>query len=90
MLSDNRQEPVANAQVTLAAHGTAERDAAIETLADAAPAVSTPIVVGAGKNHGKTGFVAAGRAHRITPHEARNHARRGASAIDGRTTRWPG
>jgi len=36
------------------------------------------------------GFVASCRANRVTPHVAQNGGRPGGSAIDERTTRWPG
>lgn len=90
VLSDNRHGLVVNAQVTLAS-GTAERDAAADMLADAARAASTPtITVGADKNYDTAGFMQTCRENAVTPHVAQNHARPGGSAIDGRTTRWPG
>jgi IS5 family transposase len=80
---------VANAQVTQAS-GTAERDAAVEMLADAAQLASAPITVGADKNYDTAGFVASCRANRVTPHVAQNDGRAGGSAIDARTARWAG
>ncbi len=89
LLTDNRHGLVVNAQVT-PANGTAERDAATEMLADAAFLADRPITVGADKNYDTAGFVATCRANRVTPHVAQNDGRCGGSAIDGRTTRWPG
>jgi len=89
VLSDNRHGLVVNAQVTQAS-GTAERDAAADMVADAARLAGVPITVGADKNYDTAGFVANCRAHRVTPHVAQNTERAGGSAIDGRTTRWPG
>ena len=89
VLTDNRHGLVVNAQVTQAS-GTAERDAATEMLADAAHFADRPITVGADKNYDTAGFVATCRENRVTPHVAQNDGRSGGSAIDGRTTRWPG
>ncbi|CAJ7187569.1 transposase IS4 family protein [Burkholderia pseudomallei] len=89
VLTDNRHGLVVNAQVTQA-NGTAERDAAADMLADAAQFAGTPITVGADKNYDTAGFVATCRANGVTPHVAQNDGRTGGSAIDGRTTRWPG
>lgn len=50
----------------------------------------TSITVGADKNYDTAGFVATCRANNVTPHVAQNDARAGGSAIDARTTRWPG
>jgi IS5 family transposase len=89
VLTDNRHGLVVNAQVTLAT-GTAERDAAGQMLADAASVAPRAITVGADKNYDTAGFVAGCRANRVTPHVAQNDGRPGGSAIDERTTRWPG
>jgi len=75
--------------VTLAT-GTAERDAAELMLADAAGVAPLDITVGADKNYDTTGFVASCRANCVTPHVAQNDGRPPGSAIDERTTRWPG
>ena len=88
VLTDNRHGLV-NAQVTHA-NGTAERDAAADMLADAARLADAPITVDADKNYDTAGFVATYRANGVTPHVAQNDGRSGGSAIDGRTTRWPG
>jgi transposase len=89
VLTDNRHGLVVNAQVTLAT-GTAERDAAEMMLADAASVAPLGITVGADKNYDTAGFVASCRANCVTPHVAPNDGRPGGSAIDERTTRWPG
>jgi transposase len=89
VLTDNRHGLVVNAQVTQA-NGTAERDAAEQMLADAARFAGTTITVGADKNYDTAGFVATCRENNVTPHVAQNDARAGGSAIDARTTRWPG
>lgn len=89
VLTDNRHGLVVNAQVTQA-NGTAERDTAAQMLADAAQFAGASITVGADKNYDTAGFVATCRAHGVTPHVAQNDGRAGGSAIDARTTRWPG
>ncbi|MCX4163674.1 MULTISPECIES: IS5 family transposase [Paraburkholderia] len=89
VLTDNRHGLVVNAQVTQA-NGTAERDTAADMLADAARFAGTPVTVGADKNYDMAGFVATCRANCVTPHVAQNDGRAGGSAIDERTTRWPG
>ena len=89
VLTDNRHGLVVNVQVTLAT-GTAERDAAGLMLADAASVAPGAITVGADKNYDTTGFVGSCRANRVTPDVAQNDGLPGGSAIDERTTRWPG
>jgi hypothetical protein len=89
VLTDNRHGLVVNAQVTQA-NGTAGRDVAAEMLADAARFAGSSITVGADKNYDTAGFVATCRANNVTPQVAQNEARMGGSAIDARTTRWPG
>jgi len=79
VLLDNRHGLVANVCVT-AATGTAERDAAVLMLAEAARATT----VGGDKNFDVPSFVDAVRALGVTPHIAPKVAR---SALDGRTTR---
>src|SRR2546422_8073077 len=83
VLLDNRHGLVANVCVT-AATGTAEREAAVLLLAEAAPPRST---VGGDKNFDVHAFVAAVRALEITPHVAQKAV---GTAIDRRTTRHPG
>jgi IS5 family transposase len=82
VLLDNRHGLVANVCVT-AATGTAEREAALMMLAEAAPGGT----VGGDKGFDVRGFVTGVRTLGLTPHVARKI--RG-SAIDGRTTRHTG
>jgi transposase len=78
------------------ASGTAERDAALAMVDRLPPrARSKRITLGADKGYDAASFIKALRDRRVTPHVAANRsvskngvARR--SAIDGRTTRWPG
>ena len=82
VLLDNRHGLVANVCVT-AATGTAEREAALRLLSEAANATT----VGGDKGFDVPSFVAGVRALRITPHVAQKVT---GSAIDDRTTRHPG
>jgi hypothetical protein len=70
------------------ATGMAEREAAVTMISAQAP--EGGVTLGGDKNSDTQGSVAALRAGNITPHVAQNTARRGGSAIDGRTTRHPG
>lgn len=81
VLLDNRHGLVANVCVT-AATGTAEREAALLLLTEAADAVT----VGGDKAFDLPSFVAGVRALGVTPHVAQKMR----SAIDGRTTRHEG
>jgi transposase len=85
VLMENRNGLAVDVRLTQAT-GTAEREAALDMLADQ-PAART---VGADKNYDTHGFVAACREMGVTPHVAQNTARKGGSAIDGRTTRHAG
>lgn len=82
VLLDNRHGLVANVCVT-AATGTAEREAALLLLEEAAHAVT----VGGDKGFDVPSFVEQVRARGITPHVAQKAKY---TAIDGRTTRHPG
>jgi transposase len=82
LLLDNRHGLVANVCVT-AATGTAEREAALLLLAEAADATT----VGGDKGFDVPSFVAGVRALGVTPHVAQKVT---GSAIDDRTTRHPG
>ena len=84
---ENRNGLVVETRVTLAT-GKAEREAAVEMVA--AQAGGSPLTVGGDKAYDTHGLVASVRALGATPHVAQNTARRGGSAIDGRTTRHPG
>jgi hypothetical protein len=72
------------------ATGTAERRAAEQMRADVAGVASLAITVGAAKNYDTAGFVAGCGANRVTPQVAQNDGRPEGSAIEARTTRWPG
>jgi transposase len=71
----------------LPATGTAEREAAIELLAELPD--SGRITLGADKNYDTRDFVEQLREMEVTPHVAQNDTHR-RSAIDDRTTRHPG
>ena len=68
------------------ATGTAEREAALQMLAQVARAKT----VGADKAYDVANFVSACREQGVTPHVAQNLKHSGGSAIDGRTTRHAG
>ena len=87
VLMENRHGLVVRTSVTRAS-GTAEREAAL-ALATALPGAHR-VTLGADKAYDTAAFVAACRPLQITPHVAQNLERRGASVIDGRTTRHPG
>ena len=82
---ENRNGLVVSAIVSHA-DGFGERRAALAML-DAMPSTTRRRSVGADKAYDTTDFVAACRQRKVTPHVATNDARRGGSAIDGRTTR---
>jgi len=84
LLTENRHGLIVDACLT-AASGTAEREAALDMIAER----GRGITVGADKGYDAAAFVAECRALGCTPHLARNTANR-RSAIDGRTTRHPG
>lgn len=84
---ENRNGLIVSAKASLAA-GTAERDTAIEMLAEL-PGLRRK-TVGADKGYDTRGFTASCRGIGVTPHVAQNVKRRGGSAIDGRTTRHEG
>ena len=86
VITENRSGLVVDARLTIAS-GTAERDAALEMLAN--KAVSREITLGADRGYDTRGFVAALREMNVTPHVAQNNSAR-RSAIDGRTTRHDG
>src|ERR1044072_4179779 len=86
VLMENRNGLAVGGCVTRAT-GYAEREAALE-LVEALP-VNGRITLGADKAYDTQAFVAALRAHRVTPHVAQNDTTK-KSAIDSRTTRHPG
>ena len=87
-LMENRNGLLVDFQVTQAT-GTAERDVVSVLLDEARQRGFRPRTLGADKGYDTRECVAAMRKRKVTPHVARNtNGRR--SAIDGRTTSWPG
>lgn len=86
-LMDNRNGLITDGTITHAT-GTAEREAAAEMVAEVAG--KKRITVGGDKGYDTNGFVEELRGLNATPHVAQNTARKGGSAIDGRTTRHDG
>lgn len=90
LLIENRHGLIADAMVTQA-DGAAERDAAaLLVLEQTTRRPGRRITVGADKGYDTHGCVHQLRAFGATPHVSQNHARRGGSAIDDRTTRHVG
>src|ERR671920_236765 len=87
-LMENRTGLLVDFQVSQAS-GTAERDAVPVLLDGARERGFRPRTLGADKSYDTVDCVAAVRARKVTPHVARHTTKR-RSAIDGRTTRWPG
>lgn len=83
VLMENRHGLVVDVAVTRAT-GTAERESALELLARLPG--SHRVTVGADKGYDSRAFVAGCRELRVTPHVAR----KGWTAVDGRTTRHSG
>ena len=88
VLTDNQHGLVVNVQASQS-DGYAEREIAVQMLAGVA-SPGKRITVGTDKAYDTRSFVLACRKLNITPHVARNTARSGGSAIDGRTTRHAG
>ena len=88
-LMENRHGLLTDFRVT-SATGTAERDVVPTLLQGAHARQFRPRTLGGDKNYDTRGCVDAMRQAGVTPHVAQNTARRGGSAIDGRTTRHPG
>lgn len=90
LLIENRHGLIVDALATQA-DGAAERDAAaLLVLAQTQRRPGRRITVGADKGYDTHGCIHHLRAFGATPHVSQNHARRGGSAIDGRTTRHAG
>ena len=87
LLVENLNGLIVDAEV-FQANGTAERDAALVMMERLGG--TQPLTVGGDKGFDTFGFVEECRHLRVTPHVAQNLARRGGSAIDGRTTRHAG
>src|SRR5271154_7308719 len=83
LLVENRNGLIVSSLVWEAT-GTAERDAAMAMLQDIPG--RERVTVGGDKGFDTAEFVRECRNMRVTPHVAQNLARRGGSAIDGRTT----
>src|ERR1700756_5687533 len=83
LLVENRHGLIVSSLVWEAT-GTAERDAAMAMLQQV-PGIGR-VTVGGDKGFDTAEFVRQCRNIRVTPHVAQNLARRGGSAIDGRTT----
>lgn len=86
VLTENRNGLVVDTRLT-PANGFAEREAAIEMLAELAS--KSRKTVGADKAYDTADFVQACREIKVTPHVAQNTSGR-SSRIDERTTRHPG
>jgi transposase len=87
-LMENRNGLLVDFHVTQAT-GTAERDAVPILLDEARERGFHPRTLGADKNCDTRAGVRAMRQRKVTPHVAQNTTGR-RSAIDGRTTSWPG
>jgi IS5 family transposase len=87
-LMENRHGLLVDFQITQAT-GTAERDMVPVLLDEARERGFRPRTLGADKGYDTQGCVAAMRKRKVTPHVAQNTKGR-RSAIDGRTTSWPG
>jgi len=87
-LMENRHALLVDFQVE-PADGYAERRAAIAMVDERLPG-RRRVTLGGDKGYDTSGFVAGCRALTVTPHVARNQARRGGSALDARTVRHPG
>jgi transposase len=86
VVTENRNGLVIDARLTQAT-GTAEREAALQMVGNK-PAWKR-VTLGGDRGYDTSGFVAASREARITPHVAQNDSNR-RSAIDERTTRHDG
>jgi transposase len=90
LVIENRHGLIVDAMATTA-DGRAERDAAVHMLRKRVKRRGRRRrTVGADKGYDTYGFVGDSRTLGFTPHVTQNTARRGGSAIDGRTTRHEG
>ena len=87
-LMENRHGLLVDFQITQAT-GTAERDIVPVLLDEARERGFRPRTLGADKGYDTCDCVATMRKRKVTPHVAQNTKGR-RSAIDGRTTSWPG
>jgi hypothetical protein len=88
-LMENRHGMLVDFVVTRAT-GTAERDVVPGLVQSATERHFRPTTLGGDKNYDTRDCVRQMRQAGVTPHVAQNTARRGGSAIDGRTTRHAG
>jgi transposase len=88
VLMENRNGLIVDLELSEAV-GTAERENALRLLDRALPGTKR-ITVGGDRGYDTRGFVAGCRELNVTPHVAQNLNRCGGSAVDGRTTSWPG
>jgi len=86
-LMENRNGIIIDGTISHAT-GTAEREAAVEMVAEVAG--TKRITVGGDKGYDTKDFVEEMRGLEVTPHVSQNVSRKGGSAIDGRTTRHAG
>lgn len=88
VLMENRNGLIVDTELSTAT-GTAERDTAIELLGRLSGAGTKRRTLGVDKGYDTAAFVEACRNLKVTPHVAQNTSGR-RSAIDRRTTTWPG
>ena len=88
-LMENRHGLLVDFQITTAT-GTAERDVVPALIDGAKERGFHPKTLGGDKGYDTRACVATLRAKGVTPHVAQNTTKDRRSAIDGRTTRWPG
>jgi hypothetical protein len=88
VLMENRSGLIVETELTQAT-GRAERDTTVELLKRLPPAGRRRRTLGVDKGYDTRDFVEECRQLNVTPHVAQNLSRR-RSAIDARTTSWPG
>jgi len=86
-LMENRNGLIVESTITHAT-GTAEREAAVEMVAEVAGAKR--ITLGGDKGYDTKDFIGDLRELAVTPHVSQNVKKKGGSALDGRTTRHTG
>ncbi len=89
VLMENRHGLVVQTRLTRAT-GTAECEASLEMMKAKRKQKRGRVTLGSDKKYDTSAQVAGLRELKVTPHVARNTARRGGSAIDERTTRHAG
>ncbi len=85
----NERMDLVDFQITTAT-GTAERDVVPRLIDEATARGFHPRTLGADKGYDTQACVATLRTRQVTPHVAQNTSKSRRSAIDGRTTSWPG